>query len=193
MTSQFGRCLLPAHVRMWNDLPWSVFDSCTLSGFKGAVNLSLLHWRLFSFFSVAQVLVGLLCNFVNVLFFPLGLASLILKIIIIIIINYQHSTDETRQVMSRACIVSHFVPIILTSHLFPLVYIYTCMRPQRYIDAGRTDNDCVLNFSLEGCDIFLFNLIYIMQFWCWGWNGMIYCNISIAVTLRNWGTNRWVV
>ena len=36
------------------------------------------------FFSVAQVLVGLLCNFVNFLFFPLGLASLILIIIIII-------------------------------------------------------------------------------------------------------------
>ena len=30
---------------------------------------------------------GLLCNFVNVLFFPLGLASLILIIIIIIIIS----------------------------------------------------------------------------------------------------------
>ena len=43
LTSQFGRCFLLAHVRMWNDLPSSVFDSCTLSGFKGAVNLSLLH------------------------------------------------------------------------------------------------------------------------------------------------------
>ena len=42
-TSQFGRCFLPAHVRMWNDLPSSVFDFCTLSGFKGAANLSLLH------------------------------------------------------------------------------------------------------------------------------------------------------
>ena len=41
-TSQFGRCFLPAHVRMWNDLTSSVFDSGTLSGFKGAVNLSLL-------------------------------------------------------------------------------------------------------------------------------------------------------
>ena len=41
-TSQFGRCFLPAHVRMWNDLPSSVFDSGTLNGFKGAVNRSLL-------------------------------------------------------------------------------------------------------------------------------------------------------
>ena len=41
-TSQFGKCFLPAHIRMWNDLPSSVFDSGTLSGFKGAVNLSLL-------------------------------------------------------------------------------------------------------------------------------------------------------
>ena len=39
---------------------------------------------MFSFFSVARVLVGLLCNFVNVLFFQLGLASLILIIIIVI-------------------------------------------------------------------------------------------------------------
>ena len=31
---------------------------------------------------------GLLCNFVNVLFFPLGLASLILIIIIIIILFF---------------------------------------------------------------------------------------------------------
>ena len=41
-TSQFGRCFLPPHVRMWNDLPSSVFDSGTLNGFKGAVNRSLL-------------------------------------------------------------------------------------------------------------------------------------------------------
>ena len=32
---------------------------------------------------MAPVLVGLLCNFINVLYFPLGLASLILIIIII--------------------------------------------------------------------------------------------------------------
>ena len=36
---------------------------------------------------MAQVLAGLLCNFVNVLFFPLGRASLILIIIIIIIVR----------------------------------------------------------------------------------------------------------
>ena len=41
-TSQLGRCFLPAHVRMWNDLHSSVFDSGTLSGLKGAVNLSQL-------------------------------------------------------------------------------------------------------------------------------------------------------
>ena len=66
-TSQFGRCFLSAHVRMWNDLPSSVFDSGTLNGFKGAVNRSLFY-----FFSLAQVLVGLLCNFVNVCFSHLG-------------------------------------------------------------------------------------------------------------------------
>ena len=56
----------------------------TLSGFKGAVNRSLLSKRLFSFFSVAQVL----CNSVNFMFFPLGLASLILIIIINALLNY---------------------------------------------------------------------------------------------------------
>ena len=40
--SQFGRCFLPAYVRMWNELPSSVFDSGTLNGFKGAVNRCLL-------------------------------------------------------------------------------------------------------------------------------------------------------
>ena len=34
-TAQFRRCFLPAHVRMWNDIPSSVFDSGTLNGFKG--------------------------------------------------------------------------------------------------------------------------------------------------------------
>ena len=66
---------------MWNDVTSSVFDSGTLNGFKGAV--ILVCFISVCFFSEAQVLVGLLCNFVNVLFFPLGLASLILIIKII--------------------------------------------------------------------------------------------------------------
>ena len=37
-TSQFARCFLPAHIRVWNDLPYSVFDTGTLDVFKGAVN-----------------------------------------------------------------------------------------------------------------------------------------------------------
>ena len=36
-TLQFGRCFLPAHVRMWNDLPDTVCDTGMLDGFKGAV------------------------------------------------------------------------------------------------------------------------------------------------------------
>ena len=39
-TSQFARSFLPAQVRMWNDLPYTVFHTGTLDGFKGAVN----HW-----------------------------------------------------------------------------------------------------------------------------------------------------
>ena len=40
--SQFARCLVPAQVRMWNDLPYTVFDTGTLDGFNGAIN----HWLL---------------------------------------------------------------------------------------------------------------------------------------------------
>ena len=41
-TCQFARCFLPAQVRMRNDLPYTVFDTGTLDGFKGAVNRWLL-------------------------------------------------------------------------------------------------------------------------------------------------------
>ena len=49
-TSQFVRCFLPAQTRVWNDLPYTVFDSGTLDGFKGAVNRWLLPWVCFSVF-----------------------------------------------------------------------------------------------------------------------------------------------
>ena len=41
-TSQFARCFLPAQTRVWNDLPYTVFGTGTLNGFKGAVNRWLL-------------------------------------------------------------------------------------------------------------------------------------------------------
>ena len=41
-TSQFARCFLPAKSRVWHYLPYSVFDTRTLDGFKGAVNCWLL-------------------------------------------------------------------------------------------------------------------------------------------------------
>ena len=37
-TSQFARSFLPAQVRMENDLPYTLFDTLTLDGFKGVVN-----------------------------------------------------------------------------------------------------------------------------------------------------------
>ena len=40
--SQFARSFLPAQVRLWNDLPYTVFDTYMLDGFKGAVNRWLL-------------------------------------------------------------------------------------------------------------------------------------------------------
>ena len=49
-TSQFARCFLPAQTRVWNDLPYTSFDTGTLDGFKGAVNRWLLPWVYFSVF-----------------------------------------------------------------------------------------------------------------------------------------------
>ena len=36
--SKFAGCFRPAQVRMWNNLPCTVFDTGTLNGFKGAVS-----------------------------------------------------------------------------------------------------------------------------------------------------------
>ena len=54
---------------MWYDLPYTVFDTGTLDGFKSAVNLWLLPRVLF-FFSAAQGLVGLLKKFISNFDFP---------------------------------------------------------------------------------------------------------------------------
>ena len=40
--SHLARCFLPAQTHVWNDLPYTVFDTGTLDGFKGAVILWLL-------------------------------------------------------------------------------------------------------------------------------------------------------
>ena len=37
-TFEFVRCFLPAQTRVWNDLPYTVFDTEKLDWFKGAVN-----------------------------------------------------------------------------------------------------------------------------------------------------------
>ena len=42
-TSEFASFFLPAQVRMWNELPYTVFDTGTLDGFNGAVNRWLFH------------------------------------------------------------------------------------------------------------------------------------------------------
>ena len=49
-TSQFARCFLGAQTRVWNDLPYTVFHTGTLDGFKGAVNRWLLPRVCFSDF-----------------------------------------------------------------------------------------------------------------------------------------------
>ena len=48
-TSQFARSFLMAQVRLWNDLPYTVFHTGTLDRFKGAVN----SWLFSSYFSGA--------------------------------------------------------------------------------------------------------------------------------------------
>ena len=58
-TSQFTRCVLPVQTRVWNDLPYTVFDTGTLDEFKGAVNRRLLPWVCFFSFSVEHLLEGL--------------------------------------------------------------------------------------------------------------------------------------
>ena len=68
-TSQFARCFLLAQVRIWNDLPYTVFDTGMLEGFKGAVNRRLLPSVVFSF-SMVQVLMGLRKQFINNFVFP---------------------------------------------------------------------------------------------------------------------------
>ena len=47
-TSKFARSFLSAQVRLWNDLPYTTFDTGTLDGFKSAVNSLLHHWVAFS-------------------------------------------------------------------------------------------------------------------------------------------------
>ena len=37
-TSQFARCFVPAQTRLWDDLPYTLFDTGTLDGFNGVVN-----------------------------------------------------------------------------------------------------------------------------------------------------------
>ena len=67
--SQFARCFLPAQVRMWNDLPCTVFDTGTLDGFRGAVNRWLLPYVVFSSVFRGAGASGLRKQFINN-FFP---------------------------------------------------------------------------------------------------------------------------
>ena len=69
---------------MWNDLPYTVFDTGTLDGFKGGVNRWWLPLVCCSVFH-GDVLVGLRKQFIKKI--QLGPVLLILIIIIIIIID----------------------------------------------------------------------------------------------------------
>ena len=69
--SQFAMCFLPAQTRVWNDLPYTVFDTEAFGGFMGAVIVRCFPEFVFQF-SVAQVLVGfhLRKQFINNFVFP---------------------------------------------------------------------------------------------------------------------------
>ena len=69
-TLHFARSFLPPQLRMWNDLPYSVFDTETRDGFKGAVNVGCFPELCFLQFSVAHVLVELRKKFTNNFVFP---------------------------------------------------------------------------------------------------------------------------
>ena len=69
---------------MWNDLPYSVFDTGTLDEFKGSVNRWLLHRVVFSSVFRGAGACGVpKAVHKQLLFFPLGPVLLVLIIIII--------------------------------------------------------------------------------------------------------------
>ena len=70
-TSQFARRFLPVLTRVWNDLPYTVFDTGSLDGFKGAVNHWLLPWVCFSVFTWRRCLWGRVSNLLKKCF-PIG-------------------------------------------------------------------------------------------------------------------------
>ena len=70
-TSQFTRSFLPALVRLWNDLPYTVFDTRTLYLFKGACSQPLVASLSCVFFSFpwGWCLWGCESNLKTILFF----------------------------------------------------------------------------------------------------------------------------
>ena len=70
---EVSRCFPPAQTRVWNDLPYTVFNTGTLDGFKGAVNRWLMLEFVFQIFR-GQVLVGLRMQFMNKIFSHLGMS-----------------------------------------------------------------------------------------------------------------------
>ena len=67
-------------------LPYTVFDTGTLDGYKGAVNRRLIPWVCFSVFPCRRCSWYCVSNLSTILFFPLGPVLLVLIIIIIVII-----------------------------------------------------------------------------------------------------------
>ena len=81
--SQFARCFLPAQ---WKDLPYTVFVTGTLDGFKRAVNRLLLPWVMFFSILWHRCVWGCESNFYAILFFSLGLTVPFVLIMLLIII-----------------------------------------------------------------------------------------------------------
>ena len=120
---------------VWNDLPYSVFDTQTLDGFKGSSQSMVASLNCVFQFSVEQVTVGFRKQFTNNFVFPRP-ALLVLIIIIILITNYicilcRHTTPYLQPVTSATTAVtqpytsnqSHQQPLPLHNHIPPTSHI----------------------------------------------------------------------
>ena len=104
-TFQFARCYLPAQVRMWNELPYTLCltPECWM-GSRVQSTFCCFPELCFLQYSVEQVLMGLRKQFINHFVFPLRPVLLVLIIIIVDIFIYttpiiihsspKYSTDQ---------------------------------------------------------------------------------------------------
>ena len=118
------RCVLPTQVRMWNDLPFTVFKTGTLDGFKGAVN-RIPRIVFISFFRGAGACEDekIICR--QICFSRLGLCCCMVLIIIITFVDSYFSFLFIKQLWQtdgrRNTAFSYPRIILEISHIFSLL------------------------------------------------------------------------